>query len=404
MKKIINIIIVILCFLSFINPIHAEELSNITSKNILLIDYDTNDIIYEKNIDDKELIASTTKIMTALVSIENIDNYEEKVVVTSEMLKDIEYDYSVVGFKTGDVVTYDDLLYGTLLRSGADATNILGYSIGGNIDDFVKLMNNKAEKLGMNNTHYTNTIGMDDNKNNYSTARDLSILLKYAFKNKKYKEVITTKEYVTTNSITLKGPLSKMHGKDLNMSYVLGGKTGFTEDAGLCLATVAKNNNHNYILVTLGATYENKSNHMIEQKQIYEYYFNNYDYKKILKKDKTIVKLKTVYDEEINIKSNEEITYFLPKDLKLKDLTYEYKGKKVLNKNVKKNDKVGTYYIKYNDKILYEKDIYSPKTVIITIDYFIKHNYIILIFASLIILLFPICMHKKRKSRKNKRR
>ena len=407
MKKIISciLIIFIVMFSNFID-VKAYEVPNVSSQSILFKNLDTDEIIYEQNSDEVRKLASITKVMTALVSIENIKDFNEKIVVTWDMIKDIDIDYSTAGFKTGNTVTYDELLYGVMLPSGADATNILGVSIGGTLSNFVEMMNNKAKEIGMNNTHFTNTIGMDD-PNHYSTAKDIALMMKYAYSNKTFMKYASAEEYqLTSIDKLLKGPVLKMH-KDFNMNYVIGGKTGFTEEAGDCLATISENNKSKFILVTLGADYTNKYQHMEDQKAIYEYFFNNYDYKKILSKNDKLVKLKTIYDVSYTVKSDEDVIRYIGKMVTNDDLTYDYSGIKTLGKKIKKGDKLGTYFIKLKDDILYQKDIYAPDDVKMTLEFFIKDNivfYSVSLLLIIILLILFVKTRKKNKRRKKKRR
>ena len=396
MKRLINILFLFfICFLAFINISYAEEL-DISSRNVIFIDLENNNVIYEKNKDDKVPIASLTKIMTAIISIENISDYNQKVVVTNEMLKNIEFDYSKVGFVAGDVITYNDLLYGTLLKSGADATNILAISTVGSIDNFVKLMNEKAKQLGMDNTYFTNTIGVDID-NPYSSAKDVAILLKYAFNNEKFKDIFQSENYLSTDlKYDMSGPLKYAHSDSFKMDYLIGAKTGYTKKSGLCLASISLYNNRRYLLVTLGADNTNKTRHFLDSKKIYEYYFSNYDYVKILSKDNVIANLKTEYDEEYKVISDEDVTYYLNKSIDINDLIYEYDGDNILNKKIKKNDKIGVFYIKNGEEILYKKTIYSKINVQMPLNYFFKHN-IVLIITILVLFILLVYSHKKRK-------
>lgn len=404
MKKYYSYILVFLFSFLFIFNVSAEEFPLISSRNVLFINLDKDEVIYEKASDDKVLIASLTKIMTALVGIENIDNIDEKIVVTNDMIKGIEADYTKVGFKAGDTVTYKDILYGILLKSGADATNIMAISTSSTIDNFVNKMNEKAKALKMNDTHFTNTIGKD-NENHYSSAKDLSKLLKYAYKNNIFKEIFTSETYVTSDSkYNISGPLKYIHNDEFKMNYVNGAKTGYTKAAGLCLASIATHKDNEYLLVTIGNDSQDKKAYFIDSKNIYNYYFENYDYKKILKKKEKIIKIKTEYDEKLVIKSKEDVVRYIDKSLTKDDLIYEFKGKKVLKKGVKKNDKIGTFYIKDKDKILYERIIRSPKTVKMTFNYFINHNKVELIILFVLIISLIICMNKLVKNRKNKHR
>lgn len=404
MKRIFKYIFAFIIFFIFINNVCAINFPEVSSSSILFENIDKNEVIYSKNEKDKVQIASLTKIMTAIVAIENIKDYDEKVLITKDMLKGIDIDFSIAGFKAGEVATYNDLLYGTLLPSGADATNILAYSISGSIDNFVELMNNKAKELEMSDSSFSNVMGKTE-ENNYSTATDLSKLLKYCYKNKKFKEVFSSEKYTSSNSLhEMKGPVKKLHSDDLKMNYIIGAKTGYTEKAGLCLASISKYNNDTYILITLGSSKTTYIQHMIDSQTIYNYFFDNYEYKKILSKDEIMVNLKTVYEEEYTIKSDEEVIRYVHKDTNKKDLTYKYSEDKKLEKGIKKGDKIGTFYILEGKDVLYAKVIISPKTVKMTFNYFINHNKVFLICVFIVIILLILCLNKKIKIAKNKHR
>ena len=402
MKNILKSIVIFLLFFTLINNVYAFDIPDIGAKNIYFVNIDDNDVIYEKDSDEKVKIASLTKIMTTLVSIENIDDYNKQVLVTYNMLKDFDIDYSTAGFYAGEVVTFNDLLYGSLLPSGADATNILSYSVTSTREEFIDLMNKKAKELGMINTHFSNPIGMDED--NYSTAKDLYILMKYVYKNKKFMEIFKSEEYTTSNNEhILKGPLKKLHSNDYSMNYVLGAKTGFTDEAGMCLASISKYKEKTYILINLGSQKETYFEHMKDAKKIYEYFFNNYDYKKILSKGETIQKIQTQYEEDYIIKSKEEVTRYIENSKKKKDLKYEYVGRKIITKDINKGDKIGTFYILDNDKILYKKDIYSNIDVKMSTSYFIKHYYGLIISISLLIMLIIVLLMKKKRKHRYKK-
>ena len=164
-KKIVSIFLFF--FLSFI-IINADEVE-LTSEKYILYNLNDNKVLLEKGSHDETQIASLTKIMTVIVSIENIKDYNEKVTITKDMLKGLTWDISTIGLKVGDIVTYDDLLYAAMLPSAADAVNALALSISGSYENFLIMMNAKAKELELNNTHYSNVIGLTD-INNYSNV------------------------------------------------------------------------------------------------------------------------------------------------------------------------------------------------------------------------------------------
>lgn len=184
MKKII------LLFVTFITFISNTYGLDINSKNAVMYNLNDNTVVFEKNKDQETSIASLTKIMTVLVAIENISDYDKNVTITSNMLSGLrEQNLAVVGLKENQNVTYNDLLYAAFLASGADAVRGLTYSISGNEEDFVKLMNEKAQQLNLKNTVFENPIGLDDEKQ-HSTVDEVAILLNEAMKNEKFKEII----------------------------------------------------------------------------------------------------------------------------------------------------------------------------------------------------------------------
>ena len=203
MKKLKLLVFVLFCFLIIIVNVNAEEL-RINSNNAVLYNLNDNKILYEKNKDQKVSIASLTKMMTALVAIENIEDLNKKVTFTkSDYDKLIAMDASASSLDNSKSYTYEDLLYGLILESGADCANALARLTAGNENNFVKMMNNKAKELGMKNTSFANPIGMDD-KNNYSSAEDLAILFKAGLKNKEFKKIISTFEHKLSDGTKIK--------------------------------------------------------------------------------------------------------------------------------------------------------------------------------------------------------
>ena len=225
-KRIIKILF--LCFL-LIDVIYADSL-DLVSEKYILYNLTENKVMMEKDSNVKTDIASLTKIMTIIVSIENITDFDEKVEITGEMLDPIEWDVSVAGFRRGEELTYNDLLYGAMLPSGADATNALAISTAGSFDEFIALMNKKVSDLGLKNTKFSNVVGLYD-EDNYSSAYDMAQILIYSLKNPKFKEVFETKTYVASNGKELKATLNH-YGKDVDVSLITGSKTGYIEKAG----------------------------------------------------------------------------------------------------------------------------------------------------------------------------
>lgn len=228
------------------------ELPSLHSRNALLLN-EQGEVLYEKNADAIIYPASLTKIMTAIVAIEMTDNLQTQTIVEPQTIANYTaQNASMAGFQAGDFVTTEDLLYGTLLASGADATGTLADAVAGSEGKFVTLMNNKAQELGMHDTYFVNTSGLHDEAH-VSSVRDISKLLRYALENPTFYQIFTSKSYTTyvPNQLIITNSLfTKLPGLD---SPIIGGKTGYTPEAGLCLATIIEKEGKSFLFITTNA-------------------------------------------------------------------------------------------------------------------------------------------------------
>ena len=322
---------------------------NLDSKSIILIDTDRQKTILAKNSDQQMPVASLTKIMTALVALEK-RKLDETVSISRDMISDLR-DYVTIGLQTGQQVTVEDLLYATLLPSAGDAAQALAISTGGSMSGLAEMMNQKAAELKLKNTHFSNPVGM--NENNYSTAEDFAIILQEALKNQTFAKIFETYDYkLKSVNLTAEKTFSK---RDL----IIGGKTGYTELAGRCLASNTKLNGVNYILITLGANPESL-NHIKDTEKIYQYVKDTYIEQEILQKDE-IVKTVAVTDSKrksLGLKAEEGAKAVLHKELNRDSLTYKYEGVETITQDIKLGAKLGTYSIFNGDEKLYETDVY----------------------------------------------
>ena len=245
------------------------------STSIVVMDLDSGRILYQNNAKEKKLIASITKIMTALITIENI-NLDKKITVGKEVLKSYGTNTYI---EVGEELRVIDLLYGLILRSGNDAALTLSNNVFRNEEEFIKQMNNKSASLGMYNTVFNNPHGLDEETENYSTAYDYALLSRYAYQNKIYREISSTKKYtIKTNKKTY---IWYNRNKLLNnYKYCTGGKNGYTPSAGKTLVTTASKDNLNLTIVTL-----NDPNSYDTHESLYNYYFNKYHNVKIIDKN-----------------------------------------------------------------------------------------------------------------------
>jgi len=326
LKKII--ILLILLF-----PINCFSLS-VPSKSAILIDQDSGRVLYSKNINDKRLIASTTKIMTAIIAIES-GKLDEYVKVNDCVLDSYG---SGIYIKPGEVIKLRDLVYGLLLRSGNDAALMIEDYLGGH-NKFVLKMNEKAKEIGMKNTIFENSSGLDqDDEYNYSTVYDMALLMKYANNNLTFRIIDSTKLYRVKTNMNF----YEWHNKNkllYQYKYSTGGKTGYTDKSKRTLVSSASKNDMNLIAVTFV-----DSDDFNTHKKMYEYGFKNYKNYMILNKAKFKVKgVKNAY-----IKYN----YYYP-------LKYnEYKNINI--SVIKKSNKniYGYVLIKYKNKEVHREVIY----------------------------------------------
>ncbi|MBR2937532.1 MAG: D-alanyl-D-alanine carboxypeptidase [Oscillospiraceae bacterium] len=239
----------------------------VSAQNAILMDAQTGRVLYEKNADKQSLIASTTKIMTALVVCEQT-NVLDRVRVPQEA---VGIEGSSMYLKAGEILTVQDLLYGLMLHSGNDAAVALAIYCGGTVEGFAELMNDKAHCLGMHNTHFVNPNGLDS-PGHYSTARDMAILAAYAMENPIFFKTVSTKT-VTVGDRNLRN-----HNKLLWLLEGADGvKTGFTKAAGRILVSSCKRQGRRLIAVTM-----NDRNDWADHQQLMETGFANYTVRQIV--------------------------------------------------------------------------------------------------------------------------
>ena len=386
----------LIIFLFLLIPININALE-INSKNAILYNMNDNTILFEKDADTKTYIASLTKIMTGIVAIENIEDINEIVTIPYYGLEGlIEANAAVAGFRLNQKVTYEDLLYGLLLPSGADAAKTLSYYIAGSEENFIKLMNEKADDLGLTNTNFVNTTGLDID-NHYSTVKDVSVILKYALQNDLFKKIYTSLEYTTSdNSLTFKSSFLQYTDRfNLEQKYIYGSKTGYTDKAGYCLSSIANINGVEYLLITTGASPKSNGGNFIDAYMIYDYYSSNYSYINIVNENDTLLTLETKNSKQdkIEIKANETISKYLNNTITKDDLIYDYNGLNIIDYFTNKGE-IGTLNIKLDNELLATIPIIYNGGLSFSLIKFFINNLIIII--PITIILFIIILLKLR--------
>lgn len=335
MKKIVVAFFILFLFV----PNYVFALS-ISARNAVVMEVESGRILYEKKKDDSYLIASITKIMTAILAIE-YGNLDDKVVVGDEVL---EMYGSNIYVEVGEELTLRDLVYGLILRSGNDASVVIAKHISGSIDEFVILMNEKAKEIGMTNTVFNNPHGLDEVTENKSSAYDMAKLSSYAYKNEEFRKISGCKKYSVQSN--MKSYIWYNRNKLLtSYKYTTGGKTGYTPRAGKTLVTTASKDGMDLTVVTL-----NDGNEYQTHENLYEYYFDNYKMYKILDKSNFDVD-DGFYKGKVYIKN--DFSYPLTEQEVDKVKVLIKLNNKSLNDGV-----VGEVIVTLNEDVIYEDYVY----------------------------------------------
>ena len=247
-QKIITVLIIItLIFSLFTLFVSSEGVLTLSARAAVLYEPETERFVYTKNADEKLGMASTTKIMTALVALENLDP-DETVAIDDRA---VGLEGSSIYLKHGEIMNAEGLIYSLMLQSANDAAAALAYHLSGSIEEFARLMNDKAKAIGLQSTNFTNPHGLDD-KMHYTSARDLALITAEALKNEKFKQIVSTERIRVESSDSVR--LLTNHNKLLkNYDGCIGVKTGYTKRCGRCLVSAAVRDELTFISVTLDA-------------------------------------------------------------------------------------------------------------------------------------------------------
>lgn len=331
---------------NFINYASADS----ENYSEIVMDVNTNRVLFEKNSKDKRFMASLTKIMTALIVIENC-NLDTIVSVGKETTN---VEGSSIYLVEGEKLSIKELLYGLMLRSGNDAAETLAVACSRNIADFVKLMNEKALELGAQNTNFVNPHGLHD-ENHYTSAYDLALICSYAMKNHVFREIVSTKKITISNSKQdYKRVLINKNKLLFNNENAIGIKTGFTKKAGRCLASAFNKNGHEIVCVVLNvAPMFERCSHLSNEA------FDNYTQYKILERD-------DVFDFISFGGSDKKYPLCIKKDVLIpltksekENLKYEVEYYKNISTPIKKDTEIGKINFFVENNLIFTEKIYS---------------------------------------------
>ena len=330
-----------------VNALTEIKNPDLNSRACVVIDRNTNTILYGKNENTKRKMASTTKIMTAIIIIENC-KLNESIEISK---KAANTGGSRLGLKTGDKITILDLLYGLMLHSGNDAAVALAEYAGNDIPGFAEKMNKKAQELGLKNTHFETPHGLDSDEH-YTTAYELALLTNYALNNPTFSKIVGTKNY----TITING-----YSKDLsntnellgNLDGVYGVKTGFTNGANRCLVTACKRNNLDIICVVLGA--DTKKIRSTDSIKLINYIYQNFK----------LVNIQEFINKEFEIwKTNNINTFYINKYNYLKNSNFNIEIEPLKYSIIPiRNDFIDSLSIKITCKKSFEAPLYGGTNI-----------------------------------------
>lgn len=334
----------ILCSLNSsytIRGVNAQELSS--AKGMCVIEKNTGEVLYSKNMDLRLANASTTKVVTAITVIENCKNLDETITVSD---LSIGVEGTSIYLRKNEQIKVRDLLYGLMLRSGNDSACALACHVGGSLENFVGMMNNMVNKLGLKNSHFMNPHGLDE-EGHYTSAYDLARITAYALNNPTFKEIVSTKQHVIPQTNVSETRYLTNKNKLLNsLTGCVGVKTGYTNKAGRCLVSACERGGMTLVCVVLncGPMFEESANLMLKG-------FNEYNYAKVVDKDEIIYNEYYVNNERgiLNLKANE--SYYFPilkgkeKDVLMKYSLKEFKG------DIKEGEEIGEINIFVNNHL-----------------------------------------------------
>ncbi len=374
----------------------SAEQPSISAASAILLDNKTGKVLYNKNENKKMYPASTTKILTAIIVIENC-NLDTIATASYDAIMSIPDGYSTANIQIGEQLTIEQLLELLLVHSANDAANVLAEFVGGSTDSFVSIMNTKINEFGLTNSHFTNVYGLHDD-NHYTTAHDLAFIMKYCLNNNTFRKIAGqascaipatnkygTRSYNSTNELLV--PNSTYYYK-----YLTTGKTGFTSQAKECLVSSAYKNNLELIGVVLGST-----NRFADTRNIYEYAYSNYSIKTIATEKDIATNIKisnaTAETENLNLLISETVSVLINNSQNISEIQPEI----ILNDNIKAPIEEGSTLgkIKYNvNGVTYSTNIIAEHNVEQS-----KYPFYILYFSISIIFIISFALFIKNKKK-----
>lgn len=403
LKNLVLLFCVMMLMLAHTSFILASSNNlDVMSQAAILMDNKTGKILYSKNENKKMYPASTTKIVTAILTLENCQ-LDDIVTVSYDAIMSIPDGYSSASLQIDEQLTVEQLLQLLLVHSANDAANVLAEHVGGSIESFVSMMNTKINELGLSHTHFTNTFGMHDD-NHYTTAQDLAMIMKYCIQNENFRKLAgsascaipatnkyDTRRYTSTNELII--PNNSNY-----YPYLTSGKTGYTSQAGDCLVSCSYHDNLELICVVLGGkTINGISTRFSETKNLYQYAYENYSVKTLLNANDAVTQIEvsngTKDTKTLDLLASQSIYALLENTVNKKDLTFEINLNEKIKAPIEQGENLGT--ISYDiDGIQYQTDLLASHHVEKSklLNYIVR----IIILILMILLVYKIIVKKRK--------
>lgn len=409
MRRIKKIILILFIFtLSIQSFVFADNSTNqdkldLTAKSAILVETNTGNVVYEKSQNEKIYPASTTKMMTAILTIEN-EKLTDIVTVSESSISSVKQGYVLSGLQVGEEVSVESLLYELMLPSANDVAYLLAEYIGKSTDNFVNMMNNKATEIGCTNTHFSNPNGTHD-ENHYSTAHDLYLIANYCMKNETFKGIVSKTEYTlpTTNKYSkYDRKISNLNdllnpSKSTYNTNAIGIKTGHTTEAGYCLVAAASKDGMNFIAVVVGSDGDTKR--FQDANKLFDYGFKNYQMSTVIKKGEVVTTIlinnATTKTKKLDLLANQDIIALNRKTTNIAEAPHKINLNQNIKAPIKAGDVIGT--------ITYEIDG-NEYTASLTARNDVKKTHKYIWYSIVLILIFYTYGKIKFEKNKNKKR
>ena len=436
MKKTLSIFLSILtlfvsisaCFSSY-GATYTPDVELYSDAYMLInLDDDSYPTVVEYNADEKMYPASLTKIATAMVVLNNVDDLQAEVEVTSSAYNILlGTGAQVAGLEVGDVATVEDLLYLTMVHSACDATEVLAEYVGGTRENFIQMMNDYAESLGCTGTNFVNPDGLHDD-DHYTTARDMSLMTLDAIQNETFLKIATTltyeyngTNYYHTNLMLRSGYVSYYY------EYAEGIKTGSTDEAGYCVVTKASKDGYNYLAIVMGAPlidynddgYIEKCS-FIDAASLFEWAFSSLKYSTLIEANEIVEEIAVENGKDadsVQLVAAEDATVIVPSSLDKSTLIVEIEDKpESISAPITEGDYVCTANIIYGDQVVATVELVAGSSVelstFLTVINAVKDFFsltavkiaVLVVVAAILVYILLVIRNARKKKKKRKLR